>query len=114
MDVSYYSSAYDLMLEGYCVTCNGVASCSSDGTCDNAVSVSSSNLYQLSEESANAYKDEEVSPQAYKNAEELDNVAMQMISNSQSGSSIIYAAIGVFIAFVSWFGQVPSPLHSFT
>ncbi len=103
MDISYYSSAYDLMKEGYCVTCEGVTSCSSDETCDNAVSLYSSNLYHLTEESANAYKKEEVSPQAFKNAEELDNVAMKMVSNSQLGSSAIYASIGFFIGLVSWF-----------
>jgi len=105
MDIYYYSSAYDLMKVGYCVTCNGVASCSSDESCDNAVSVNSSNLYQLTEESANAYTKEEVAPQAFKSAEALNAVAMKMVGdNSQSDSSFMYAAMGFFIGLVTWFG----------
>ena len=47
LSVYYYSSYESYIKTGYCVTCNGVAVCSSDESCDNAVTVSSSNLYQM-------------------------------------------------------------------
>ena len=45
LDLNSNSDVWESMRFGYCVTCDGVAMCSSDTTCENAVIVTASNLY---------------------------------------------------------------------
>ena len=125
LSVYYYASYESYIQTGYCVTCNGVASCSSDNSCDNAVTISSSNLYQMSQyqeeyddSSSNINnKKKEVWPNPFKAAEELDTVAMQIIQNSQNGNSgasrALYSIVGALIGAVGWF-SILAGIKSYT
>ncbi len=106
LNLQDYQSATDYMNHGYCVTCNGVAMCSLDSSCDNAVSVSStSNLYQMSQANENSYQKTEVSAQPFKYTQEVNAAVMSMISEqSRSLSAAWYALIGGCIGLVSLFG----------
>lgn len=105
LNLNNFTSAWDAMEFGYCVTCNGVVTCAGDDSCDDVATISSSNIYQMTEQSANAYQKKEVSLQAFKNAQEIDYVAMEIIGVESDGlSGAWYSVIGAFIGLFSMFG----------
>ncbi len=105
LSLNDYTSERDSIDYGYCVTCNGVATCSSDESCDIVASISRSNLYQMSEVNANAEQKTEVSPQPFKSAQEVDAAVMEMIIGQSNGlSAAWYGVLGACIGFVSLFG----------
>ena len=107
LELSDYSYGYSSILDGYCVTCDGVAACSGDGTCDGVSTVNTSNLYSMSQEqSSNSYQKTEVQPNALKAAEDLNNSVSQIMSKNQSIPTITYSLLGAFIGMCTWFALV--------
>ena len=104
LELSDYSYGYSSILDGYCVTCDGVAACSGDGTCDDVSTVNGSNLYSMSQEqSSNSYQKTEVQPNAFKAAQDLNESILLKVSQNGSGSTITYSILGVFIGMCTWF-----------
>lgn len=110
----YSSTHWKNMMQysyGYCVTCNGLASCSSDTSCDNAVTTSmyASNRYQMTKKTNtnnNNYKQHQTKSPPYRNAEAINSMTMQLIrqENQSSYSMGIYSLIGAVVGISVWGG----------
>lgn len=96
-ECAYYVDGYwdyinddinDVFVQGYCMTCNGVTGCSSDGTCNNfmtyPVELSSDSGYQLSS-NGNA-----------KSNSEVDTPTLTLVQNAQKATKNAFQKSSTF------------------
>jgi len=103
VDMSYYSEAYESIEYGICVTCNGQIGCSSDGTCDNFMSVVPQVSYQMAQDDDQS--EVEIADGAYELAAQMQQSTINALeANRTSGSSAQYIMIGAFIGCITLAG----------
>ena len=106
LDLAYYFSAADNIEYGYCVQCNGITGCSSDGTCDTFMSEMPQNSYQMG---SNKQKLSEVALQQGYGASQATRQKFQAYNMSSSGGvseQYNYVIMGGFFGLVALFGLV--------
>jgi len=105
--MSYYANAYESITDGFCVECNGLVGCSSDGTCDYFMSTVPQTSYQMAQDDDNS--EIEITDGAYAMAAQMQQSTIKTLESNRSyGSSVRYVMIGAFIGCVALAGLLAS------